>query len=279
MPYPVTPCHTLHPTAVPSPCPTRQILWLPMDLLALALLLGKRWPQGHPAYPQCWELWWFRDPSLGGGCWAVEVVAMAMLPGWQRPWPDCHKTQQGVQAALSPVGISKRLTWLLTSPGTARHPGAARAPRSTGSPAPLSPHSPPLVTRLRRCCQHLSGSWSFVLHQWVGMQRWDGMGWLGVGWMHGGAGVRGGCPGALAQPPAHALMLSSVGGQVAGGWQDPDLSHGCARGSCYPATGNLLVGRAALLSATSTCGLDGPQEYCIVSHLQVSPPSPRTAPA
>ncbi|XP_052633603.1 laminin subunit beta-4-like isoform X4 [Harpia harpyja] len=67
-----------------------------------------------------------------------------------------------------------------------------------------------------------------------------------------------------------ALALLLVGVPVARGWQEPDLSHGCARGSCYPATGNLLVGRAPRLSATSTCGLDGPQEYCIVSHLQDS---------
>lgn len=214
---------------------------------------------------------------------------MAMLPRWQQQRPDRHKSQRGIRAAPSPGGISKRLTWLPTPPGTARRPGAARPPRGTGSPAPRSPplparpHSLPPVTRPRRCCQHLSGSWSFVLHQWVGTRGWDGMGRLGVGWVldrHlGCVGRGGGHLGALVRPPARALTLSAVGVPAARGWQEPDLSHGCARGSCYPATGNLLVGRAPRLSATSTCGLDGPQEYCIVSHLQVSPLGPGTAPA
>lgn len=34
-------------------------------------------------------------------------------------------------------------------------------------------------------------------------------------------------------------------------------------------TGDLLVGRSAQLTASSTCGLDGAQKYCILSYLEV----------
>ncbi|MBN3300896.1 LAMB4 protein, partial [Amia calva] len=42
----------------------------------------------------------------------------------------------------------------------------------------------------------------------------------------------------------------------------------CSVRSCHPPLGDLMVGRSAQISATSTCGIDGPQKYCIIGYLE-----------
>uniref|UniRef100_A0A3B4ZAI2 Laminin N-terminal domain-containing protein n=1 Tax=Stegastes partitus TaxID=144197 RepID=A0A3B4ZAI2_9TELE len=63
---------------------------------------------------------------------------------------------------------------------------------------------------------------------------------------------------------------ASVGGTSADDVTFPELSDMCTEGSCYPATGDLLIGRAHQMSSTSTCGLNRAEPFCIVSHLQVN---------
>ena len=41
---------------------------------------------------------------------------------------------------------------------------------------------------------------------------------------------------------------------------------GCDEGQCFPAVGDLLIGRGDRLATNSTCGEHGPTPYCIVSN-------------
>ncbi|XP_055365504.1 laminin subunit beta-4 isoform X2 [Betta splendens] len=59
-------------------------------------------------------------------------------------------------------------------------------------------------------------------------------------------------------PLLHAAQLQ--GHQDFKDFQDPKDQ--CPSSSCNPQLGDLMVGRAAQLSASSTCGLQGPQNYC-----------------
>jgi len=59
----------------------------------------------------------------------------------------------------------------------------------------------------------------------------------------------------------------SVSYKGALGFKQQVYLQGCDKRSCYPATGNILIGRGENLTASDTCGLNNKERYCIISSL------------